>query len=446
MNRNFFVLLITFVCSLFLFLSCTEEREREKEGEEVTPLNDSIVEKVRRVNVYIENSGSMDGYMKGKNDEGGFKDALFELLVDVKGDYAQQKDSLKVSFINTSIETITLPQEDITSFADEIDVYWKASTKKRGASTKLNDIFKNILEQTDSTTISILFSDCIYSLSKEGASNELSRLKHGTRNHFKVNLKKTSLSTLILQKESEFNGRYFPYTGDRNWYKVESRRPYYICIVGGSKLMDEFVKNMKLEDFDNRTNSFFLKGNGTPEVYYTILSNSKNCKYGEYKISGKNKEFVHSLRKVEVEKDKEDGVRKFQFEVAVDFSQIPVDEEYLLDTSNYVFSEDEFKILSIKEYDEHKINKKDLSKIKNAAKTPTHVILIESTLVHDVSLALRKNIPMWVDDSHTNDDSNSLELGGKTFGLKYWIEGIFDAYKEHYNDYDHVKLNFEFSK
>ena len=169
------------------------------------------------------------------------------------------------------------------------------------------DIFKNILVKTDSTTISILFSDCIYSLSKEGASNELSRLKHGTRNHFKVNLKKTSLSTLILQKESEFNGRYFPYTGDRNWYMVESRRPYYICIVGGSKLMDEFVKNMKLEDFDNRTNSFFLKGNGTPEVYYTILSNSKNCKYGEYKISGKNKEFVHSLRKVEVEKDKEDG-------------------------------------------------------------------------------------------------------------------------------------------
>jgi hypothetical protein len=41
-------------------------------------------------------------------------------------------------------------------------------------------------------------------------------------------------------------------------------------------------------------------------------------------------------------------------------------------------------------------------------------------------------MPQWITDSNTEDDTDKSKLVGKTFGLKYWIDGIAEAYETIY--------------
>src|SRR5690554_1127309 len=64
-----------------------------------------------KVNLYIENSGSMNGYVNGNTT---FKNALGDLLVYLKYEFGEQ--NIRLHFINDTIHPITF-ERDITQFA-----------------------------------------------------------------------------------------------------------------------------------------------------------------------------------------------------------------------------------------------------------------------------------------------------------------------------------------
>ena len=397
------------------------------------------------INVYIENSGSMDGYLKGNTE---FKAAIGNLLAKLPYYYDEKDISLR--FINSKIDSISTTKADLSSFVKEIDMYWAEGLKIRSSTTNLNNIFKDILSQTDSKTISILFSDCIYSISKGGVEELLNYEKSLTMNRFLMKSKqeKVDLATIILKMKSKFDGKYFPYTGDNDWFKINMERPYYICVIGNQDILNDFNQkiDMKVEKigYDNR---YVLSSEDPKGIYYSVLQSTYNK--GRFKPLRKEsgKDYIHGIENVKLARSGEN----LTFAIAVDFSSLQVENDYICNLANYTVTTDNFEVAGVSPIILKEIMTNDLKTIESGK--PTHVIVLKAKTkaISDVSFALKKQIPQWVYDSDTYDDTHPekgddekenkktwntepANLKDKTFGLRYWVEGISEAYETIYPD------------
>lgn len=106
------------------------------------------------INVYIENSGSMDGYVKGQTE---FEHIVYNYLVDLQQIGIAKE--LNLNYINSEI----LPQQDdITDFIEKLE---PTSFKAKGGNRGSSDIalmIKDILAESNDSVVSIFISDCIF--------------------------------------------------------------------------------------------------------------------------------------------------------------------------------------------------------------------------------------------------------------------------------------------
>lgn len=401
----------------------------------VVPINPNI-------NVYIENSGSMDGYINGNTE---FKGAIRDLLVLLKHYYGNA-NNIKVHFINSQIrETDT--EADLAMFSQNINAQWSAEGENR-SSSNLNNIFKQILEKTDSSSISILFSDCIYSIDGQDAEGLLSDQKSLTKDAFLSHWRANSiaLATTIVKMKSKFTGTYY----DKNNKKTtlsELQRPYYICIIAGKNVIDDFNNKIPLqqgsiEGFDNK---YIISSDAAADsIYYSILLSSYNEGRFKPQRNRNSGNYIHGIEDIKL--NNRSG-QPFAFAVAVDMKNVPVENDYLLNPYNYVLSNQNFIVKEIVKVDQEKINPSDWVKISN--ENPTHIIVLEATgtAFNNITIALKKQAPQWIEQSNIIDDSNILENLDKTFGIKYLIRGIAEAYETLYpDDKNYFELNLKINK
>lgn len=282
--------LLIFTVAALLLCSCGNGKRPPQGGDKSDPdtiITYGMLPVKPAVNVYIENSGSMDGYVKGKTE---FKGAIRDLLVLLK--YHYNEDSINLFFINNRING---PQPkvqkqkqdsgevtakiDLTTFARDIELKWRNGQEKSAwQSTNLNQIFKMILDKSDSNIISILFSDCIYSI--HGSANAIGLLldekKSLTKDAFLSKWKndKVPLATTIVKMKSKFDGKYYPFTGNNNGYNIDKgERPYYICVIANQEILNDFNKNIelkadKVEGFENK---YTLLSEKSQDLYYSVL-------------------------------------------------------------------------------------------------------------------------------------------------------------------------------
>ena len=73
--------------------------------------------------------------------------------------------------------------------------------------------------------------------------------------------------------------------------------------------------------------------------------------------------------------------------------------------------------------------------------SPTHIVVIEGidTNFRNTNLILKKSIPKWVIESSTDNDTGKIS-NTKTFGFKYLVEGIAEAYEITTNSQSHFDL------
>lgn len=422
-----------------LTTSCNGRRVDDTEQESDTPeeLNRDIVsydEEVSddiKVNIYVENSGSMDGFVKGLTN---FKSDIGNLLADVK--YHYNEENVKIYFIHNDLhENLKIfdaaSGKDLADVAQWINVEWKK--EPRGSNTKLNNIFKKILDNTDGRTVSILISDCIYSIGKNGNTMDLlDHEKTTTKDAFLSRSKKGDmvLSTLIFRMISSFDGKYYPYTGDVNNYQYTGNLPYFICVFADNTLMKDFCTKVKISDKDYKgyTNRYSFVHGSAHAPRWTILPMTK--KSGRFNASRESKFWVHGIEGVKMERGKH-----LAFAIAIDMNEINVPDDYMTDISNYELDNDKYQIDSITHYNGNSINSTDLAMIKRGEHTPTHVIYIKSTgtAVCDLTITLKRQVPIWVSKYSIMDDTkpDSIRTGG-SFGLQYWVEGISRAYETLY--------------
>ena len=452
---------VFFLLLLILFAGCGVRDGRNNNNCDLHPVDtmpslkiDSLLQAKPMVNVYIENSGSMDGFVNGITS---FKDVIGNLLVNLK--YYYDEDNIQIFFIRNGKATkgeeeklaiIPACEANIADFARAIDLSWRNDKPNRGQNTNLNNIFKTILDSTPDNTISILISDCIYSIGNGSTVNLLNQEKNTTKDAFLTRFKKQEnkhYATMIVKMMSEFNGEYFPYTGDANHFRFNGELPYYICVIADQSLMKQFNENIILKQDTNHgfKNKYIISNEKLESIYYSVLLSTDNV--GRFRPQRKcsTPNYIHGIEDVSVvergggcsrrSSKSINEKRRLQFAIAVDLSKIDVEESYLLNPSNYCLSNNDFVVKDVFPLEKNTTGAGDWVRISKSK--PSHKIILEATgtAYSDVVLSLIKQMPVWIDSCSILDDTSIEKIkGGRSFGLKYWIEGIAEAYETSYKD------------
>ena len=106
-----------------------------------------------------------------------------------------------------------------------------------------------------------------------------------------------------------------------------------------------------------------------------------------------------------------------------------LDDNYLQDTCNYEVNNKDFKI--------------SITKAVSNKFGYTHSLNLSSERVHKgtISIKLKTKCPHWVDV--VNDSIGTTPILGKTYGIKYQIQGVYEAFSRHNDFYTEINLNIK---
>ncbi|MCX6235960.1 MAG: hypothetical protein NTY07_00145 [Bacteroidia bacterium] len=360
-------------------------------------------------NIYIENSGSMDGYVEGVTE---FEQAVYNFLVDIQNN--NLTDSLNLNYINS----IIIPNRpDVADFIAKLE---PATFRQRGgniASTDISQMFGAILKETNNNCVSVFISDCVFSPGNgQDAQQYLINQQIGIKRNFALKLDHNNLSTVVLQLSSKFNGKYFNRLNQP--FQISAQRPYYIWLIGKHEFLTNLFDKISKASFKGGgVQNFYCAYNSEKSFDYGILNFPKLGTYERDKNSPKNK-IINAIKS-----DKGMHIGEFQFSVGINFKYSLFDNDYIIDENNYKVP-DNYTIEVVK------------NNIVNSNYTHIIKLTTKSLKTENVNIKLKNKLPQWVTNINSDDDTNINAKGelNKTFGIKYLIEGIYEAYKTKNNN------------
>lgn len=381
------------------------------------------------VKVFLENSQSMDGYVKGQTD---FEANLVRLLADLGNVY--QRDSIHIHFLDSyDVHPYPLPKGDFTNsvsqFVKSLEAASGSPWESSGGPSELNQILNKMLLNTGPNNLSVLISDFIHSPG-EGASptDGLSSAQSVTYSAFLSKAK--TLATLVWQLKSQFHGSYWtmetkpgmkpkPYWGTR---------PYFIWFVGSPELVRQVMDKLNAGNYKGYQNrlAFFPSAGAAVEPFARVVVLSELGKEGDFQPDVSNPLMLKNVNP---------ALGAIQFSLAVDLSQVPADESYRMDANNYQASSG-FRVTKVDKITDDLLskfssNEGNSAKIKLKSSSATHLLTLRAERnfpKETVTIRLNDQLPAWVAASHTENDAAGPDAD-HTFGLKYLIEGVSQAYK-----------------
>ncbi len=353
------------------------------------------------VNLYVENSGSMDGYM---HDGFEFKDAVFGYITGVN---RYVKDT-RFFYINSKVVPNNIPLENLSgSFS--VDAFRAAGGDR--SSTDLASMLKMVLERQDNKTVSVFVSDCILSLPKGAASNYFVNNQISIEAIVSKKLKKQKdLTFVVYRLMSRFYGKFYNSKGSSD---IDARRPYYVVLAGPRNLVSQLVRKVPLESVPNAkvTNMVAYTAKHIPVM---TLTNSTGRLFKDNKCTLLP----------------EKGSDNYRIKILADMTSTFMDADTLVNRNLYKSSDRQFKL----EY---------VEKIKDPESPYTHILTVsapQSVQPTNERISLKKQeTPLWIEQA--NDDTGVF-IGRKTTGIKYVLYGIGNAY----DDKDIMEIKFSLKK
>ena len=354
-----------------------------------------------QVNLYVENSGSMDGYM---HDGYAFKDAVFGYMTSIN----KFVGDTKFYYINSKILPNNISLENLSQSFD-VGAFRKAGGDR--GSTDLASILKMVLEKTDNNNVSVFVSDCILALPKGAAKNYFINNQIAIEAIVGKKLKKQKdLTFVVYRLTSHFCGHFYNANGST---EIDAKRPYYVMLIGARKAVCQLMRKVSLENIPN--------ANVTSVVAYTdkhaptmTITNSTGRMFKDGKCT--------------LLQDR--GSNNYRIKILADLTSAFLDEKSLVDKSVYNSSDRQFKV----EY---------VEKINDGDNPYTHIITVSAPLTvqpTEESITLKKPAtPIWIEQA--NDNTGTF-IGRKTTGIKYVLDGIGNAYD---ND-NTIELNFKIKR
>lgn len=384
---------------------------------------------ISKVIFFIENSGSMLGYVKKAND---YKNAIVSLSYFPEFDNSKKEFYFINGTINPSKKSnisLNLIGTDPELLKNNLN---QSSFKKFGDPrySDLTRMFEKALSCAKGDEISILVSDCIYDVGEE--SDPLTALKietEKTKKVFRDRLTTENIQTIIIKAESQFEGNYY-FASKKGSQSINQKRPYYIIIFGDSRLLN---KHFTEENIANKISGYFsmarfMKIDNIKIPYQATNQNSK----GKFKFDKFNKNKL-----IKAEKDR--NGQGFQFSIAIDYSSLPFPDTYYKAKDNYQLS-GTYKIFDI-----YTPTKKlpDVTTFN-----PTHLITIytSSSPYGNIELTLKYIIPSWITETNSDNETDIIGDTKHTFGFQYLINAITDAYQYKNKQLDIATFKFEILK
>ena len=379
--------------------------------------------KAGKVLFYLENSGSMFGYVNGFTE---YVDVVSELAE--KPRFAAEGTHREFYFVNGGQNIkITPIGENPAVLEKKLNV----NGFNCGDVTKsnLNSMFQMALSKAKNDTISILISDAIYDIGKPQAPmNALSTEGRETRSRFIERLNVGDLQTIIIKLKSHFDGNYFLVTGGS--VKLKQIRPYYIWIFGKTDLLNSYFPEGYIKSLKGYMDvARFLKLNQI-EVPYQITPYQS---IGNFRFDKNDKNKLTN-----VESDRRG--RGFQFVIASDFSGLPFSDSYLTTIENYSCSNNNFSITKVSTIGDTKLWGLDFN--------PTHLIYVATNKnpVCQLDVSLLNTVPDWIESTNINDEENIFGDTLHTFGFKFLMNAISEAYQYKNKDKNIITFKTELIK
>jgi hypothetical protein len=387
--------------------------------------------------LYLERSGSMIPYDSPKS-SGKFKSAIVSLLNHFpNGDNSQNL----IFIVNDAIYPYS---QNLTDFIRDKNIF--ASTKNIGNPqyTDFAQIFESILNDTKENQISLLVSDLIYSTKNMQNVNLLKIFEEAkglTTAVFKSSAK--NKSAIIVKLKADFDGNYYCYNNKATSYR--GMRPYYFMLIGNSSTINRLLLEAEYKDFRNfkllkdYQNAYcFIPNNYVKNPYYSILPSSDWDK-GRFIPVQRGESQIKSIKIEKKDRNSDD----FQFTLAVDLSNIFVEETYKSNPDNYIVeSSNRVTIKDIIPITSSNIKPTN----KKFMRSATHYFVMNGEIVNknqNVTILLKNRFPQWIIESTSENDLNTSDnnFSNTTFALKYLMEGIFDFYYPSQNDAYYTTIN-----
>ncbi len=441
------VILLGLVCNAsrlgyFLLLlgtaACSYTQERGREPAITTdPSSDTTPAATPAFAVYLENSGSMDGYVRGVT---AFEDDVYQLLVDLG--YAT--DTLSLFYINSQPIPYSAGTEQFISKLEPAEFQQRGGNR---SNSDLNQIFSELLQQTAEQRATLLISDFILSLGKGSTKDLLNNQRISIYNTFRQQLERQPLGTYIVKMHSDFTGNYYT-KDDRPVYLTGVRRPYYLWFIGPAATIQALPTLAKVEQLPGFAHSYTLlpvSDEVAPEPFYTVLNNTfkQGSSRTDRSASGRTatgQDYVHGLEKVQASRRGEQS-GTFGFSVAVNLSNVTADASYLTDPDNYQVQG--YQLDTVLTLDAvNMLHPRDRSLAEGIA---THVLAFSTTgrSYSNLQVALQRQTPAWVAQTSTNDDTaikNNEAAHDQTFGFRYLVAGVEEAYRNVYGQNPYFTL------
>ena len=335
------------------------------------------------LNIYVENSGSMNGYMcNGSN----LKDAVYDYASDLK----KHTTICNLFYVNSQI----IPCKE--SLDDYIKNLTPSSFAKAGGNLKdtdLRSIFKLIMSKHEKNTVSVFVSDCILDI-PESATDFFGNCQVSIKNTFNEAIEKhPNLGVEIVKLQSKFDGYWFC---GKNKQKLDNvKRPYYIWIIGDKNILAMLNEKVPVANIIGGIDDYCAYSTSQP-----IPFDIEKKRYAVNHSDKINVEVLADLRPSLQEENLLENVFQYSSE-------------------NHVLT----KVVGIKP-------------ISKSGSNYSHVIYLELSSPQTLKAASvtlsYPEMAQWVilaNDS-TGVYANSID---KTTGIQYLIKGVADAYKDHMN-------------
>ena len=390
----------------------------------------------KKLNIYLENSGSVYGYLREDSE---FRKTILDLVTIIN----RYDETINFNLVNDKIYPLT-KDKDFSANEDLNEIVENtipAKLRKIGnvKNSDLAEIFNLILKQQQKDKrLAIIISDFIFSIGdSKDVKKELSIQKNNLTNIIhRYGLNDSGMGFLVISLKSDFNGFYYTYKNSAvNLNDV--KRPYHILIVGNVESIKDFPNKYQISELTGYLNHFLLFNSKFIDQPYFSLLRRTNTK-GSFDPIDRRAKSIQNIENIDTDR-KNDGV--LQLCMAVDLVNIPVDESYLLDESNWNISPlgqklegflNGFRVVKVESIEENRVERTDKRYLQTANYLVTFQIDEIPQIKQSLEITLRKKIPDWVNDISTTDDldiGKSRQKQNKTFGYKDLIEGVWEDFK-----------------
>ena len=380
-KNSFFIAVL--IITLWSFTSCVDTTVEIIDS----PSAQFVPKKKPVVRVFLENSGSMDGFMCDGSE---LKDGIYNYLTCV------QDNASKIELYYINSDTI---RQNVTLSQYIKNLNPKAFRDAGGnrSFTQIPDLFTNVLNHVSEDTIAIYISDCILDIPNHAAPNYLYITRTDMHSVFGNKISSfDNLSVSIYQLESTFNGTFFfPKGGSQSYSGI---LPYYMFVIGSNTQLAKLRKNVQDDKITHGVKNYCAFSPAF-EVPTVLLKGNKAIKTSDV---------------LELNTKQRDG--KFHFKVKTNLSLSLQNDSVLTNPRNYTNTSP--KDIQIEEILPIKVHDTEYSHIIEFS-------IYDNAFGNIVALNPIP-LPSWIKES--NDALGSDIYPDKTFGIEFIIGGISDAF------------------